>query len=247
MNLKHNENLFFNTWDISQENDLKTALTQLDNKLNEMNREVSFWDVFNVTQVLLTESDLTSKLALLNIGEAAIVNANKISDGNESRYRGDIAYRKSSGELIWIPAENKGIYIPSISYDNNSDMLQIRYSYQEGTSSPDWTTSVRVGHQEGYLINKNAAVVSPGNDGFVETSPGIFTYTFSVVTVTPSGQSSFPLKPIIKFFFDNGNGYEEFYPDYKWEFVVVNNSTKVKVTTYFNDNSIADDVYMRVR
>lgn len=245
MNLKHNENLFLNTWNIQNENDLKTALIQLDNKLNEITREVSFWDIFNVTQVLLTESDLTSKLALLNIGEAAIVNANKISDGNESRYRGDIAYRKSSGELIWIPAENKGIYIPSISYDDANDMLQIKYSYQEGTNSPDWTTSVKVGHQEGYLINKNTKKITSG-DGFIQVSTGVFTYTFSAITVTPSGQSSFPLKPIIKFFLDDGNGnYEEFYPDYKWEFI--NNDTEIKVTTYFNDNSIADDIYMRVR
>ena len=42
MNLKHNENLFLNTWNIQNENDLKTALIQLDNKLNEITREVSF-------------------------------------------------------------------------------------------------------------------------------------------------------------------------------------------------------------
>jgi hypothetical protein len=89
-----------------------------------------------VTQVLLNDNDLTSKLAILNIGEAAIVNANVLTDGKENHYRGDIAYRKADGNLIWIPAENKGIYKPSIKYHTNEQregMLQVTYTYQATT------------------------------------------------------------------------------------------------------------------
>ncbi len=229
MNLNHNETEFFNTWSLDdpRASDIKTALAKINKKLSDINRNISFWDVYNVTQVLLNDSDLTSKLALLNIGEAAIVNANVLNDGAENRYRGDIAYRKADGELIWIDAENKGIYKPSITYANN--MLQVTYSYQSNTPNEgeSQTVAMDVSQQRGYLIDKNTDTFS---------GDGPYTCTFDGMS-TNTGL----LKPLIKFLVDENGTYEEIYPDYTWTYNV--NTNKITVTTVIKNQS----VFMRVR
>ena len=242
MNLNHNETEFFSTWSLDdpRSSDIKTALTEINKKLNDITRDVSFWDVYNVTQVLLNDNDLTSKLALLNIGEAAIVNANVLNNGAENHYRGDVAYRKADGELIWIDAENKGIYKPSVTYDDNDDMLKVTYSYQSNTPSEEWTETVTMDaeQQQGYSIDRCT-------DAFSGSGP--YTSTFNGIA-TNTGL----LKPLVKFFIFENNAYEEIYPDYSWTY------TSTTVTNEDNSTSIAysitvttvihsQNVYMRVR
>lgn len=242
MNLNHNETEFFSTWSLDDQraSDIKTALTAINKKLSDINRDISFWDVYNVTQILLNDSDLTSKLALLNIGEAAIVNANVLNDGAENRYRGDIAYRKADGELIWIDAENKGIYKPSIIYDDEHNMLQVTYSYQSNTPNEgeSQTVAMDTTQKEGYLIDRCTDIFS-GSGPYTSTFDGINTGTGL-------------LKPLIKFLILKNGAYEEIYPDYTWTYTSTtitneDNSTttvySITVTTVIKDQ----DVFMRVR
>lgn len=237
MNLNHNETEFFNTWSLDdpRASDIKTALTKINKRLNDITRDVSFWDVYNVTQVLLSDNDLTSKLALLNIGEAAIVNANVLNNGAENHYRGDIAYRKADGELIWIDAENKGIYKPSITYANN--MLQITYSYQSSTpeEGESQTVVMETTQQQGYLIDENTGTFS-GSGPYTCTFDGIIVSTSDGETVNTR-----LLKPLVKFLIFENNAYEEIYPDYTWTHNVSTN--KITVTTVISNQK----VFMRVR
>ena len=243
MNLNHNETQFFSTWSFENATDIKSALNYINQKLNEITRQVSFWDIYNVTQVLLNDNDLTSKLAILNIGEAAIVNANVLTDGKENHYRGDIAYRKADGNLIWIPAENKGIYKPSIRYHTNEQgegMLQVTYTYQATTPEEGWTDTVYMNAdtKAGYLFNVDTATFSEVTP---QTTPRTFSYSFDAIYVTKDGET-FLLKPIIKFYMNDGHeGFEEFYPDCVW----VESSSKIIVTIGFHFDT--NKVYMRVR
>ncbi len=249
MNLNHNETEFFSTWSLDdpRAKDIKTALTEINKKLNNITRDVSFWDVYNVTQVLLSDNDLTSKLALLNIGEAAIVNANVLNNGAENHYRGDIAYRKADGELIWIDAENKGIYKPSVTYENG--MLQVTYSYQSNTpeEGESQTVAMETSQQQGYLIDERT-------DTFLGPVSGLYTCTFNGITCTFNGinTSTGLLKPLIKFLIVENGAYEEIYPDYTWTYTTAtvtneDNSTttiyRITVSTVIH----SQNVYMRVR
>lgn len=228
MNLSHNETQFFNTWSIADNSDVKTALIYLNDKLNQITRQVTFWDVYNVTQVLLSDSDLVSKLPLLNRGESAIVNANVLTNGNQTRYRGDIAYRMMDGNIQWIDAENKGIYKPHISYDSTTGMLKVTYSYHSAISEEEETEEVVFDNQVqiGYVIDAPLTA-------FTNNS-----YSFSKKIADNN-----TLKPIIKFYYKDGTSLEELYCSYHW----AESGNNIVVTLDCNCANIASSCYMRVR
>lgn len=232
MNLSNNETQFFSTLKFEENDDLKQALIDLNTKMDNITRQVSFWDVYNVTQVLLSDNDLTSKLALLNVGEAAIVNANMLNNGAENHYRGDIAYRQMNGEILWIPAENKGIYKPSFSYENNQ--LKVTYSFQsavpdaeegEPVGDPMW---VDMDTQNAYAINET--VISN-------------TISFPAITV-----NSNILKPMIRFYIEINGGDEDFYCDWDWQVsngrIVITLNSSIDV---YSINTNIGALYIRVR
>lgn len=240
MKLSNNETQFFNTWTLGEENqDLKQALLYLNQKMNEINRSVSFWDVYNITQVLLNDNDLVSKIPLLNIGEAAIVNTNIITSGDTPRYRGDIAYRQSNGEILWISAENKGIYKPNIFYDETEGSLKIQYNYdtkpaQEGETE---TFEIKCDENDAYLIDVNVSA----STGDVHFENG--TCTFDAILINGS-----LLRPMIKFYYSLGNSrYEEFYGDYYWVYNSSATPKTISVTIDFATSSIIQNLIMRVR
>jgi len=231
MIIKHNETEYYKTVEATT-TDIKSALKQLNDKLNNVTRDVSFWDVYNITQVLQKDSDVYSKLPLLNIGEGAIVNVNYISYNSESHYRGDIAYKKSDGEIIWISAENKGVYSPTLTLDNNNLVLNFAY-----TTTPEQSiiasinTQVRNAYLQDFHFSSGSSLQP-------------FTVTFSAVFI----DSTNILKPIIKFFVQEKNNFntEDFYLDWHWR--RDNNNIVVTIDDYPSaDFFTKHDLYMRVR
>lgn len=227
MKLKDNEVQYFDTYQVGDNSDIKTALQALQEKIEAVTRQVTFWDVYNITQVLLSESDMVSKIAQLNAGEAAIVNANMIQNGSEIYYRGDVIYKMSTGDLLHIPAENKGVYQPSIEVNGN----QITVTYTYTTTPPEEVISnpITISNQDAYLVDVNIA----------GTGAVSLPYTFTAVT-----HSGRVLTPVIKFYYGKNNSFEEFYPDYNW----TTNGTTITVTVDLTNFSLGDNVViMRVR
>lgn len=198
MNLKENEAQIFDTFDFSDIADLKTALTTLNEKLDKITRNATFWDMYNITQILLSENDMVAKIAQLNRGESAIVNANLISNGTENYYRGDILYKGLDGKIIHIPAENKGLYKPIITTSGNA--VTFSYSYVPGEPTEEdepEPATVQVTTTQNYYINQ---VVNS------------FPVTFSAITYNSS-----LVKPIIKTYVEITSGvYEEIYLPISW-------------------------------
>ena len=230
-NLQNNEYKFLRTK--PADDDLKTLLNNLNEKLNSVTREVSFWDVYNITQVLLSDNDILSKLPLLNIGEGAIVNANMLSEGSEIHYRGDLAYRKSDGQLIWIPAENKGIYTPSISLEGNQ--LKLTYSYSSDIPDQGEQSSISIDMQQ----EQSYAI-----DVYVDRS----TYTFPAITFFRDyGDDDFEtveLRPIVKFYVRADNGIEDLYLDWHWHSYYDGEVLKITITI---EDGYPTGTMMRVR
>lgn len=238
MNLKHNETQFFSIFDIKDKTELKTALVELDQKLNNLTRQVSFWDVYNVTQIILKDSDIEYKLPLLNVGESAIVNVNYVNANSQAHYRGDIAYKTLDGNIVWISAENKGTYKPSVTLDGNN--VQVKYEYTTGSENPP-ATSFTVGYKVAYAIDE---VYDSGNP--------ISDISFDALETTPKTETDPAefLKPIIRFFIvdiNSPNKAEDFNFDWYWNFftdtdsktkVVIHIDTSIFTSNFYNNYNI---------
>ncbi len=249
MNLSNNEAQFFSTLKFNNIDDIKSALNEINQKLNDVTRQVSFWDVYNITQVLLSDNDLASKLALLNSGEAAIVNANILNDGKDNHYRGDIAYRQMDGTLIWIPAENKGIYKPTFQYENGN--IKVSYSYEsavpEEEGSPIYSNYLTMQtNQHGYLTEGPFLTLSSGNN-YIDIDKQTVTFYIDEQTVA----SDF-LRPVVRFYLIINGIYEDLYADWYWEEVIVDSNPKIRIhldltTSEITALSGVGTIYIRVR
>lgn len=217
MNLKHNETQFFSTFNLEDASDIKSALVEIDQKLDNLTRQVSFWDVYNVTQIILKDSDVEYKLPLLNAGESAIVNVNYVNTNSQAHYRGDIAYKTLDGNIVWIPAENKGTYKPSITWNEISNNVEVKYEYTTGSENPN-PTSFAVESKVAYCID----------EVYDSENPIISNISFNALEISTGNF----LKPIIRFFIvdiNNPNRAEDFNFDWYWNFSNVNNTTQIEI------------------
>lgn len=195
MNLKNNETVFFST--VQMSNDIKQRLTQLDEKIDALTKQATFWDVYNITQVLLSETDYEIKVPLLSAGESAVVNTNRITVGNNTYHRGDLFYKTILGDLIHIPAENKGIYLPQIGIKDGK--ITLSYSYiTEVKEEVDETTISIDDTDHGYLLDK------------------IIDKPFVSFSAIYNSNDDSLIKPLIKMYIEDNGDYEEFYFDWTW-------------------------------
>ena len=239
--LKNNETKFYSTFTFDDLDDIKAALVELNNKLENCTRQISFWDIYNVTQVLLSDSDMNAKIALLNNGESAIVNANTIVNGNQTYWRGDILYRQLDGTLLYIPAENKGIYVPTLSYDETSHMLRLSYAYDSTPQDSEQEIIVDVDtSQQAYLLD-----VDVNSTNFSAVSgTGNSKYTISALYIDDNQTTI--LRPIIRFYIATANTYEDFYCDWHWA-AEVDEHGNTNINIFVPSTVTSLGVVMRVR
>ena len=238
MNLKHNEVEFFNTVDFENFSDIKTALNNLNQQINELERKVTFWDVYNITQTIVSENEFLSKIPLLNAGEAAIINVNMVKVAEEYYYRGDIVYKQSDGALLHIPAENSGIYVPSLAIVDGK--LQISYTYSASAVDGSETSfSFNVSGQDfGYCDVKSITTFTDGTD--------YATWTKSMISTLGGTQY---LYPSIKFYLqtDDGN-FEELFPNFF--FTISGGNAVINIPQSLKnlcDNNVLNNVWVRLR
>jgi hypothetical protein len=238
VNLKHNEVEFYNTVKFGNFTDIKEALNDLNRQINELERKVTFWDVYNITQTITSESEFLSKTPLLSAGEAAIINVNMIKVADKYYYRGDIIYRQVDNTLLHIPAENSGIYVPSLSIVNGK--LQVTYTYSpsvvdDGTEVFSFNVS---GKDFGYCDVKSVTTFTDGTD--------YATWSKSMIQVSGSSQY---LYPSIKFYLQIDNGvFEEIFPNFF--FTISGGNAIISIPQSLKDlcdDNIITNVWVRLR
>lgn len=238
MNLKHNEVEFYNTVKFKDFEDIKTALDNLNQQINELERKVTFWDVYNITQTITSESEFLSKTPLLSAGEAAIINVNMIKVADKYYYRGDIIYRQVDNTLLHIPAENSGIYVPSLSIKDGK--LQVTYTYSPSVIDDGIETfSFEVsGKDFGYCDVKSVTTFTNGTD--------YATWSKSMIQVSGSSQY---LYPSIKFYLQIDNGvFEEIFPNFF--FTISGGNAIISIPQSLKDlcdDNIITNVWVRLR
>lgn len=238
MNLKHNEVEFYNTVKFTDIKDLKTALDNLNQQINDLERKVTFWDVYNITQTIISENEFLSKTPLLNAGEAAIINANMVKVAEEYYYRGDILYKQLDGSLLHIPAENSGIYVPTLAIVNGK--LQISYAYTPSAVDGNKTSfSFDVsGKDFGYCDIKSITAFTDAGE-----------YATWTKAMIPTSEGTQYLYPSIKCYLETNDGnFEEIFPNFF--FVVSNNNAIIYVPQSLKKlctDGMLNNVWIRLR
>ena len=125
---------------ITDAKDFGAALQQIDTKLNDIKKEITYWDVYNISSAITSAEQFESKIANLEINNSTVINTTYFKrnfQGKETEfYSGDIIIRLKDGSYQHIKAANAGVYIPTITDNDsggetstNTTNLKITYNY----------------------------------------------------------------------------------------------------------------------
>ena len=207
------EPLFINNLD---ENTFNEQFSILNQKINNVRRELTYWDVYHIKDRVNVSTELETKFSQLNNGESLVINTeNSFNDVNNVVYsRGDVVVKTLQGEAVLIKALSGGIYYPSaiIGPTGESQAYTIKYAFSSGVPASGSIENVPLGP-----TGIKAPVEQINFTGF-ELLDNV-RQPYNLTFIGPTGTTIFKknlynndtIQPIIKFFDERD---EELYVEY---------------------------------
>lgn len=199
---------FKRSYSATTKEEFSDSLSELATNINQIQKEISYLDVYNITVAVSDPTQLESTISSLAPGSALVVNfTTKYASGNRVYKMGDVVLKTALGEEVYISSQVGGTYFPAqITQTDNS--YTVLFQYYE--SQPQvGTTTLTVGESwdeneapyEKIVFDLNGAQEEGPCYGFLQTIPdNSSTFSFNSVFYTPEGGSSTPIEPMIKFF-----------------------------------------------
>lgn len=185
---------------------LNKKIEILENKVNKATKNLSSWDFYKISDVVLQPSEFDAKWANLLPNTGLIINSDTFNVGENKLSRGDIVFKHDDLSATYIDAENGGILYPSTISKNNTDgTYSLTYNFSGQSPNPGSSNSVELGNTSGLAdtitFTKLSSITPSSIYGRVET-PKENLVSFKVEE---------DIFPMIKFYASNN---EEIYYDY---------------------------------
>ena len=105
-------------------------LSALESKIDSVKREISYFDVYNITTVTTDPDAFPAQISALPFGQSLVINTESSFNHNQVLYnRGDILLKLNTGQLVHIKSQTGGIYYPSnITTVDGAYALEYSYS-----------------------------------------------------------------------------------------------------------------------
>ncbi len=166
-------------------------LELLNNRINTIHKELSYWDLYKITHSIENETTFPSTISALAPGESAVINTPESFSYNGEQYRrGDVVVKLNDSQEILIKAQNTGVYIPKTvipSQEGQSGTYTIVYEYAAAVTPENKEKSFDVAFANSYTY---------GNIGELTASATSFTFGKQ----TYNGEV---VEPLIKLFYNN--------------------------------------------
>ena len=140
-----------------------SATKTLYNKLTEVTKNISYLDVYNITDVVTDKNLLASQISALSNNSSLVINTNPFFIEQEFYNIGDIVLKTNTGRIIHIAAQPGGLYFPSDVVAEDDGTFKIIYKYSSGQPAKE-------------SFNKN---IASGNEAATEAA---ITMSFSGLT-----------------------------------------------------------------
>lgn len=163
------------------------SMEEMDKKLNEIKKEITYWDVYNITSAITNPDEFDNKIANLEINSSTVINTTyfkRVFEGKETEfYSGDVIIRLKNGDYQHIKAANAGVYVPDLQAFTQDELKTYHDSYEvnqtEGIITYDRTTDKYTWHSDkGYPKNES------GNDIYSNHLTITYNYQTTVENTT---------------------------------------------------------------
>ena len=171
-------------------------LELLNSRINTIHKELSYWDLYQITSTVLSPQSFPSIISALAAGNSAVINCETFTYNNQTYHRGDVVVKITDSEEILIQAINTGVFVPH-HFEEKDGMYNLHFRYTEAVTQIE-------------AIATGLTIAATGNTIYGQTF--LFTTTgsehFNSETFG-SGQNTQIIKPVVKSFIQIDNKYEE--------------------------------------
>jgi hypothetical protein len=128
----------FNTQKIRSTANLQDALDALSNSIEEVGKELTYLDLYNIVDSIDAKDDFYVKTNLLVNNSAVVINTPNFILDNIVYKTGDIVLKTAKGKLVHIKAQAGGLYYPSqIQPVGNSGEYNLIFRYASNTTEEE--------------------------------------------------------------------------------------------------------------
>ena len=205
----------YNTFADIKTSEYSKSLQAINERINTLHKQLTYWDLYHITQVVNNKDELGIKFTALHNGESLVINTNESFQSNDQWYsRGDVVLKLDNGEQLLIKSQNSGYYYPaSVSYDNKLKSLIIKYNFNSAAPSVGTSTT-----NSDVPYEKMEYTVAIG-DASIQGAYSLFQQYTAAVSIQKVksiiNNNEVVVQPVIKFFLKTDDSYEEIYLDYQ--------------------------------
>lgn len=89
-----------------------TILSNLNDKLDSMKKQVSYFDFYNITDIVTDASSFATKINNLPLNQSLVINTAPFYYNGDNYAPGDIIVKNYLGEYYHIKAQTGGVFYP---------------------------------------------------------------------------------------------------------------------------------------
>lgn len=223
------------------------VLADLNNKLDNIKRKISYFDTYNITATVSDSSVFSAQINSLPANEALVINCNPFSYNGESFVPGDIVLKISSGQIVHIKSLTGGVYYPSkVQGENNSFTIQYTFS---GAAPTMASSIVETPGSEASLakdiIFKNLTTENPTNIYGLWEQMESNTYEFDAYVTNNEANDDYVVRPFIQFYLCvNGVPVEQVFLEYS---LTLNTEGSLTWVITLDEELASGDIYIKVK
>ena len=131
----------------TNDDDYKKAIEQLNNNINEIAKNITYLDVYNIVDSVEQPENFSSQVNALAPNSSLVINTDSFAKDGVSYSRGDVILKNANSTVVHIKSQTGGVYFP-IRVEKDQD-YNIVYSYQ-GTKPAPGQVETRLDEDAGF-------------------------------------------------------------------------------------------------
>lgn len=113
---------------IGRAEDYGTVLENLNEKIDNVKKQISYFDTYNITTVITDSAKFASQLNALPLNEGLVINTPSFSDGSTTYTTGDVLLKLANNQVVHIKAQTGGVYYPA-EIEKTGELYSIKYVF----------------------------------------------------------------------------------------------------------------------
>lgn len=186
------------------------ALRILNDKLESLKKQVSYFDFYNITTAVVNADHFAAQLNSLPLNQSLVINTPPFNYNGETYATGDVVIKNYLGESYHIKAQTGGVYYPQ-KIEGSNGVYSIHFGYKGSSpTEPNGSNITPTGYTSTapFAINMTyggfTAATRSNVYGYwaplVKQTDGSYLYSFAEENTLDANNAAVVVKPSIQFF-----------------------------------------------